>query len=346
MNKRKDEILKFVAANLKEHPRDIITVTAEHFNVTNSAISQHLRSLIKDGQIEATGKGRSRSFTFKKTTHVFEEVITPDLHEDQIWNTRIKPILPELKENITNICHYGFTEMFNNVIDHSASKTAKIIVQIDQGEIELVILDSGIGIFKKIKDEFNLPDERQAILELSKGKLTTDPSRHTGEGIFFTSRVFNSFSIWSGELFFSHTTDNMDWLITAKDEYPGTRVSMAISRNSERTLQSVFDSFASADEDFSFSKTIVALVLSKYEGEQLVSRSQAKRILNRVDKFKTVMLDFAKIDFVGRAFIDEIFRVYRNEHPNIFIAHVNANKAIVGLIESVIGSSGQMVPNS
>ncbi len=346
MNKRKDEILKFVISNLKEHPRDIIPVTAEHFMVTNSAISQHLRSLIQQGQIEATGSGRNRSFTFKKTSYLFEEVITPDLHEDQIWNARIKPILPELKENISNICHYGFTEMFNNVIDHSDSKDAKIIVEFDQIEIKITVTDHGVGIFKKLKNEFQLADERQAILELSKGKLTTDTSKHSGEGIFFTSRMFDHFSIYSGELFFMYREGKNAGVISAQNTFEGTQVTMIISRNSERTVTSVFDSFAGESEDYLFNKTFVALTLSQYEGEQMVSRSQAKRVLNRVENFKTVVLDFTNIDFVGRAFIDEIFRVYRNEHPNIVITHVNANKAIVGLIESIIGSSGQMVPNS
>ena len=38
-------------------------------------------------------------------------------------------------------------------------------------------------------------DKRQALFELSKGKFTTDPSRHSGEGVFFTSRMFDDFEI-------------------------------------------------------------------------------------------------------------------------------------------------------
>jgi RNA polymerase sigma-70 factor (ECF subfamily) len=41
----------------------------------------------------------------------------------------------------------------------------------------------------------HLLDERHAILELSKDQLTTDPARHTGDGIFFTSRMFDSFDL-------------------------------------------------------------------------------------------------------------------------------------------------------
>ena len=55
-----------------------------------------------------------------------------------------------------------------------------------------------MGIFKKIQKALDLLDERHAILELAKGKLTTDPKHHTGEGIFFTSRMFDEFTILSG----------------------------------------------------------------------------------------------------------------------------------------------------
>jgi hypothetical protein len=335
MKTRKSEIIDFIFANVKGHPRDIIPFTAKQFKVTTSAISQHISALIKEGKIEAAGKGRNRSFTLKKESYVFIEDINPAVEEDLIWNKQIKPILPPLPPNVEGICHYGFTEIFNNVIDHSASEDARVQVEFDVAEIKMTITDSGIGIFRKLKNEFNLADERQAILELSKGKLTTDPSRHSGEGIFFTSRVFDEFSIWSGELFFSHRAEKADWLITANEASRGTAVSMTIARNSNRTLQSVFHIYAGETEDYAFNKTVVALDLARFEGEQLVSRSQAKRIINRAEKFKSVLLDFAKIEFVGRAFIDEIFRVYKNEHPNVLITYINANKDIAGLIDRV-----------
>ena len=34
-----------------------------------------------------------------------------------------------LPGNAIGIWHYGFTEMFNNVIDHSASKTVEVAIQ-------------------------------------------------------------------------------------------------------------------------------------------------------------------------------------------------------------------------
>jgi hypothetical protein len=39
--------------------------------------------------------------------------------------------------------------------------------------------------------------EKDAIIELAKGKRTTDKTRHSGQGIFFTSKAFDDFVIIS-----------------------------------------------------------------------------------------------------------------------------------------------------
>ena len=57
--------------------------------------------------------------------------------------------------------------------------------------------------------------------------------------------------------------------------------------------------------------------LARYGNENLISRSQAKRLLARLEKFKIVMLDFEDVATIGRAFADEIFRVFTNNHPEI-----------------------------
>lgn len=191
------------------------------------------------------------------------------------------------------------------------------------------ISDNGEGIFNHIARVMNLSDPRESILELSKGKLTTDPDNHTGQGIFFSSRSFDSFYILSGDLIFSHHDNRRDdYLHHVDRDNEGTSVFMRIAMNSPRLLGDVFDAFTGTeDEDFAFNTTVVPVKLVLYEGEKLVSRSQAKRILNRVEKFKTVLLDFEGVDSIGQAFADEVFRVFarRNPHINIQPTHVSDN---------------------
>lgn len=201
-------------------------------------------------------------------------------------------------------------------------------------DIAITITDDGEGIFQHIARIMGLNDTRESILELSKGKLTTDPDNHSGQGIFFSSRAFDKFSITSGDLFFSHTDGaNQDWLLHGAEELSGTSVNMRIALDSNRTLRSVFDSFTgNEDEDFAFNKTVVPIKLALYEGERLVSRSQGKRILNRVEKFKTVVLNFSGVDSIGQAFADEVFRVFVRQHPEIELITLNLNEDIRRMI--------------
>jgi hypothetical protein len=184
-----------------------------------------------------------------------------------------------------------------------------------------------------------LADPREAILELSKGKLTTDPENHTGEGIFFTSRAFDVFLIRSGNLMFSHLYESpVDMMDHATADLAGTSVLMMLSPLTERTMASVFQEYT--DEDtLDFSKTVVQVRLALYEGESLVSRSQAKRIMNRAERFRNVMLDFAGVDTVGRSFVDEIFRVFARNHPAVTIKPINMTEGVEHEVKRVVGRS-------
>ena len=70
--------------------------------------------------------------------------------------------------------------MLNNAIDHSGSDEIFVEMTHTAAMTSFRISDRGIGIFRKIKEALNLPEERMSILELSKGKLTTSPELHTG----------------------------------------------------------------------------------------------------------------------------------------------------------------------
>lgn len=234
---------------------------------------------------------------------------------------------------VLEICHYGFTEITNNAIDHSEGTAIDVHVSVDRARISIMISDDGVGIFKKIKDGLGLADERQSIIELSKGKVTTDPARHTGEGVFFTTRLFDEFSMFSGKLFFSHTEPDDDWLIETAQELPkGTRALMIIRLHAKRTTKEVFDRYTSSGDTYAFSKTHVPVSLIRVGEENLVSRSQAKRLLARFDRFQEVMLDFNGVLSIGQAFADEIFRVFRNANPHIRIIWIRANPQVERVI--------------
>ncbi|MBL7157496.1 MAG: DUF4325 domain-containing protein [Candidatus Omnitrophica bacterium] len=328
---------KFILQNVKKHPKDIAALVASTFGLSRQAVNINIRKLINAGLIISEGITRGIEYKLKEKKHIFTFDVTPNLKEDEAWREKIFPILPKLKENILNICNYGFTEMLNNVIDHSESDIVEIEININAIRVSFVIIDRGVGIFDKIQKAFNLSDPRHAILELAKGKVTTDPSRHTGEGIFFTSRIFDDFDILSQDLYFHGHKDD-DWLLDREKITKGTAVFMEIYRDSEKKAEEIFLEYSPRKDDYGFTKTKVPVKLLKYEGEELISRSQAKRLTIRFDKFKEVILDFEGVKKIGQPFADEIFRVFRNKHPEINLMWINENQDVDKIIKHVLSN--------
>jgi anti-sigma regulatory factor (Ser/Thr protein kinase)/virulence-associated protein VapD len=334
MREKTLKIQDFILSNIGQNQKNIGALTSKVFGISRQAVSHHIRKLVKDGLVEAVGQTRKRTYKLKViVSKNFTLPINSTLAEDKVWREKISELLDSSKKNIKEICQYGFTEMFNNVLDHSEANLVMIHVSITAVFIEITVFDNGIGIFKKIMEALHLDDQRHAILELAKGKLTTDPERHSGEGIFFTSRMFDGFSISSDDLFFGHRSEGGDWLIeNMESEDKGTFITMKISKKSEHNVKEVFDKFSPELEEFGFTKTHLPVSLVKYGDEKLVSRSQAKRLLARFDKFKEVFLDFKGISSIGQAFADEIFRVFAKQNPNIKIVCVNSNETIQRMI--------------
>jgi STAS-like domain of unknown function (DUF4325) len=236
--------------------------------------------------------------------------------------------------NVMDIWQYGFTEMLNNAKDHSGGSSILVKVSKTAVSTEMMIADNGIGIFKKIQEAFNLPDQRYAILELAKGKLTTDPSRHTGEGVFFSSRMFDQFAIGADQTYYGHQFGkDEDWVLSWSNT--GTSVFMELSNHTARTTKKIFDEYASPDDDYGFNKTVVPVKLAQYGNDKLISRSQAKRVVARLELFKTILFDFTGVPTIGQAFADEIFRVFANEHPELSIFPVHANSEVLRMITRV-----------
>jgi anti-sigma regulatory factor (Ser/Thr protein kinase) len=332
--KVKNKIQRYILDNVITHPRDITRLTASEFGITRQAVNRYLQQLVETNLLISKGTTRNKEYVLKPLTEVkFELTISEGLEEDRVWRERIDPLLEGLPRNIYDICNYGFTEMLNNVIYHSEGQKVNISITITVATIDIIVDDDGIGIFNKIQRELHLEHPRDAILELSKGKFTTDPERHTGEGIFFTSKMFDKFIIYSGNLAFIHQEYRDGILLEEYDrEKRGTIIEITIRTNTTRTPEHIFKKFTVDGDDFGFSKTIVPVELVRYGNENLISRSQAKRLLVRFERFKEIVLDFKGVDKIGQAFADEIFRVFCNQHPDINIHFINTNNYVKNMI--------------
>ena len=329
LRKRGEEIRDYILANIAEN-RNIAALTSERFGISLPAVYKHMDRLAAENQI--TKKDGRFVIQSKQYKYIYKNDGT--LSEDAVWENDIKKYFGAVPENVRHIWVYGFLEMFNNAIEHSAGEKIRVHISENRVSTALSISDDGIGIFKNIKAKFKLPDEKDALLELAKGKRTTDTSRHSGQGIFFTSNVFDDFMIISNGIVFGSDAMKNTSPIADKQKY-STLVYMCLANNSSKELKEIFDKF-STEIPGDFDKTIIPIHLAN--STDLVSRSQARRILSGLDLFREVILDFRNVEYIGQALADEIFRVFANMNPGTAITAQNANTEIQNMINRAINT--------
>jgi anti-sigma regulatory factor (Ser/Thr protein kinase) len=325
--KRRDKRAKgardLILSLVDEHPHDLVRLVSQKLGVTKQNASYHVQKLIAEKQLTQSGKTRRTRF-FLAPTLVWQKHYSRKQSESDVWDADVLPRISDLPGNALDIWRYCFTEMFNNAVDHSSGTRITIQLKRTAVNAEIAIIDNGVGIFKKIQRAMKFSDVRDAALELAKGKFTTDPARHTGEGIFFTSKMLDAFDISSGGVYFTS--------VSQMKNTRGTAIWMKLRNTSDRLRKNVYDAYASPENNYAFDRTVVPVKMAEHSENDLISRSQAKRLLLRIDRFRMVVLNFENVNQIGQAFADEIFRVFARRHPGIQLQFVNANEEISNMI--------------
>lgn len=79
----------------------------------------------------------------------------------------------------------------------------------------------------------------------------------------------------------------------------------------------------------------ISVKFLQHEGDAIVSRSQAKKLIAELEQFQEVILDFHDVQFIGQPFADEVFRVFQNSHPDTNLHSINTNEDIEKMIRHV-----------
>ena len=307
---------------------------ARTLGVTRQTAHRHLRDLVAEGCLELEGAGRSTRY--RRSDPVDSRRFSiGGLEEDRVWSEMSGPgsVVSGLPKAAETVLHYILTEMVNNAIDHSGAAEVDVRISRRHLTVELEVRDEGVGIFRHLRDLLDLDSELHALQELSKGKVTTMPSRHTGEEIFFTSKAANRFEIGSGDLMWVVDNRMNDMAVGAlKPERSGTKVKAEVDLDNAKDLTSVFADYT---QDFEFSKTRTVVRLFAI-GTEFVSRSQAKRLVQGLEKFREVVVDFEGVGLVGQGFADEVFRVWAHRHPEVALIPTGMSEPIAFMVERAI----------
>ena len=283
---KRNSIKRYLLEKIRNEDIEYNIKTSENFGVSITTVRRYIKELLEQGILEENIEKRC-GYQLAAQEYCFSYNTSDYLNEDKIYRSDIWPVIAKLSTNAKDIWMYAFTEMMNNAIEHAKAKNIRCRVIQDALYTEISIADDGIGIFKNIQNylerECGYPaDVEDAILELHKGKFTTQREGHSGEGIFFVSKVIRKF----------------------------------------------------APIEEGFVKTIIPLKQVCPYGEP-IARSQARRIVYRLEQFKQVEIDCRDIEFMGQGFADEVFRVFQNKYPKVKLEVTNANETVLGMIRHV-----------
>lgn len=300
--------------------------------VSRQAAHARLRRLAQRGELALVGRGRAARYVpaSSRRSGSFRYPVATSAEDRIVRDLELRlPELGTLDGETSRAFSYVASEMLNNAIDHSGGDTIDVDVSVGDESVELTVADDGVGAFERVRRARGLDDHVQAAAELTKGKVTSMADRHSGEGIFFSSRVAQRFELHANGHVLIVDAGIGDTAVLAETPREGTRVRLLLNRPPALTLREVFDAFT---EDFAFVKTRTVVKLFGL-GRDFLSRSEAKRLLHGLDRFQHIVLDFRGVPGVGQAFADEVFRVWAKAHPGSVLEPVEMNDDVRFFVE-------------
>ena len=323
---QKRHIKRFLLDNLSHHKKDIINTAVQRFGLSRQAILKHMQTLIKDNQVIAQGRTKDRIYQLSPRVNFTKEVkIDNNIDVSELIKTNIIPHLNTLSDNICEIVYFSMNAIMSNVKDHSKATKSYFKLFLNHDDLNIVIADNGIGIFKNIKSNLKLPSAHIAAIELAKSGLTTDPKNHSGDELYTVFHLFDNIKIESTEILLHFDYLDKSWNINQSKQANGTRIHLKINPSSKRTCLDIFKKIFNSKQ-----KTLsIPISLTRYGGLDLInSREQANYLLRNIEDYKIVNFDFKNIDLIGPAFADELIRKTNRINKSIIINWVNSNDMI------------------
>jgi anti-sigma regulatory factor (Ser/Thr protein kinase) len=326
----------WITAAAIDHPSELPQHLMLRLGITRRRAQAVLQQLVAGQWLTRAGSVRKPLYRPGALRQVVHHYPLAGLQEDAPWRRDFVPYF-DLPVEVRRMAQHAFTELLNNAVDHSGGTRVTVSLRQTPLHLQLLVSDDGCGLFERIAQSFAIDDPQLAMFELSKGKLTSEPERHSGHGLFFASRLADIFDLHANSAAFQHRHWGDEiWRKTRPAPHRGTSVYLAIALDTPRTLDSVLRAHSAGATGYGFDRTDVALKLLGGP-DMLMSRADARRVTARLTMFGQAELDFSGIDAIGHGFADELFRVFRREHPEVNLQAKKMAPAVGAMVGSITG---------
>ena len=124
---KKEIILSYLLEKIAEGKEDIPHHVAEEFGINLNTVHLYITELIGQGKIKRVKRGEYQLISDRHEFHFTRDDEAMD--DDQIiLGEELAPLIDDYPENVCGIWDYAFSEMVNNVIDHSEAENMYITI--------------------------------------------------------------------------------------------------------------------------------------------------------------------------------------------------------------------------
>nr|WP_298826037.1 ATP-binding protein [uncultured Piscinibacter sp.] len=185
------------------HADDLPTHLMRRLSVSRLTAQRTPSRLVAAQWLQRTGPARRPHYAPGLLRQVVQRYALVGLAEDLPWSRDFAPALA-LPPPVARLAQHAFGELLNNAIEHSGGTSVTVSMRQTPSHVQLLISDDGCGLFERVAQSLRIDDPDSAMLELSKGKLTSAPQRHSGRGLFFTSRIADVLDLHANHCVFQH----------------------------------------------------------------------------------------------------------------------------------------------
>ncbi len=331
-------VTRWITAAAVLHGDDLPAHLMQRLQISRRQAGLLLRRLVAMQWLQASGTPRRPRYAPGALRQVVKRYPLAGLQEDAPWRQDFAPCFA-LPPAVQAMARHAFTELLNNAIDHSGGSSVTVSMRQTPLQLQLLVSDDGVGLFRRVAEHFDLPEPAVAMLELAKGKLTSDPDRHCGHGLFFTAQLADVFDLHANASAFQRRGwDSGRWHPQRPATQAGTSIYLGLSLDTTRTLEQVLQAHSASGQGYAFERTRVPLALLAppgSDGRQLASRAEARRALARLERFAVAEIDFTGVEQLGHGFADEMFRVQPRLNPKLQLQPVGMAAPVAAMIEAV-----------
>ena len=271
-------VTQWITAAAQEHGQGLPEHVMARLGISRRSALALLNKLVTAQWLAREGKSRHWSFVPGSLRQVVHRYALAGLQEDLPWQRDFAPHF-SLPPTVARMARHALSELLNNVLEHSGGQHVAVSLRTTILHLQLLVSDDGCGVFEHVQQSFGISDPTMAMLELSKGKLTSAPDRHGGHGLFFTSRLADVFDVHANHRAFQcRGWDHHSWHPTKAVARDGTSIYIAINLDTPRTLDQVLQAHSRSGEGHGVESTCVPLQLTTGPQTRLASRAQAKRV--------------------------------------------------------------------